>query len=673
MRIKSTTLLGVTFMVLAALALSTFGWLSYSRYRTEMGDSMRKSGMLLCSALAHEISTYLDLHATVLKTAAGRIDVDPGAFAAVKQSFSASGRIILLNERGRVVFPSDSADYGYDLSYREFFDIPWRYGRTYVSASFIEEQSYFPTSVVSLKVGNFVVAGYLTLNSLDSYVQGLPSMGSGSVAVIDRNGYFIAHQEGQRVSQRRSAGLEPWFQGRSFPGSMIIGSGGQATLVSWSPVNDSSGWTVIHTQSLEAFTVTGTVMFQSVVLIIVLYLGVAAVAVVLLLRLARHDMDRLLANAASIAEGDYGPHPGAERFSDYMELSQRFESMANALGEREQTVRENETRLRAILDFIPVPGMILDDSGRLLLVNRAMQATFGWDLEDLPDMDACWVKLYPDPGYRANVMSNWTSYLDKLGRTGRQPENFKGVLRCKDGSNKLVQADAAMIADRTVVVYVDVTDSTRAAETLRQSLAEKEVLLKEIHHRVKNNLQMVISLLSLQAGVSVGPDGRHPFSDSVDRIQVMSSIHELLYQSNDLSHVYLNEFAGNIAQWLLSTAPVGAVPELLLDVQKVPLTIDQAIPCGLMLNEMLTNSLKYAFDEFHPNPQLRVGAWLENGRLTLQAGDNGKGLPPAVDPATSDSLGMQLIVSLCSQLGADWKLSREGGTTWRVTFSLDEL
>jgi two-component sensor histidine kinase len=200
------------------------------------------------------------------------------------------------------------------------------------------------------------------------------------------------------------------------------------------------------------------------------------------------------------------------------------------------------------------------------------------------------------------------------------------------------------------------------------SLKEKEILLKEIHHRVKNNLQLIISLLNLKAQTSGMDDGA--FIDSIDRVRVMATIHELLYESHDFSHIDLGEYIHTIVDWIMASYAYGPViPQVALELSIIDLDIDSAIPCGLIINELLTNAIKYAFDPPVADATIRILTRVtQEGFVELVFADNGKGIPSGIDPDTVHSLGVQLIVALSSQLQGSWQLSRDGGTTWTIRF-----
>lgn len=206
-------------------------------------------------------------------------------------------------------------------------------------------------------------------------------------------------------------------------------------------------------------------------------------------------------------------------------------------------------------------------------------------------------------------------------------------------------------------------------EVLKASLREKEVLLKEIHHRVKNNLQVISSLLNLQSGSITAPAVLAIFTESQNRIKSMALIHERLYQSKDLAHIDFSEYVRTLTNHLYRSYVVNTnLIRLAIHVDNIHLNVDTAIPCGLMLNELVSNALKYAF------PQGRKGeidislVRREDERLVLIVKDNGVGLPHDMDIKSSKSLGLKLVNILTQQLQGDLQYHVDNGTAFQLTF-----
>jgi two-component sensor histidine kinase/CheY-like chemotaxis protein len=232
------------------------------------------------------------------------------------------------------------------------------------------------------------------------------------------------------------------------------------------------------------------------------------------------------------------------------------------------------------------------------------------------------------------------------------------------------QISAALLARsiRHALQRADILAALRMAETrLRASVREKEILLQEVHHRVKNNLQIIKSLLRLQA-YAVGDPALHElFRDSQNRVHAMALVHEQLYRAQDLAHVdcaaYLRELAGSVlrsyeaqsARVVLTCAIDGALA----------LEIDTAIPLGLILTELVSNSLKHAFPADRTGT-ITVGLHTTAETLTLTECDDGVGLPATVDFRTTSSLGLQLVSDLTDQLGGAVTIDRRGGTAFQI-------
>jgi len=212
----------------------------------------------------------------------------------------------------------------------------------------------------------------------------------------------------------------------------------------------------------------------------------------------------------------------------------------------------------------------------------------------------------------------------------------------------------------------DITERRRVEEQIRTSLAEKETLLKEIHHRVKNNLQIISSLLNLQTRYIKDGPALELFNESQNRVKSMALIHEKLYNSRDFSSIDFSDYVRSLAGDLFrSYGALSRSVSFKLDVRDVHLNIERAIPCGLIINELISNALKHAFRDMSDG-ELSVRFCPQNGRYLLSIHDNGAGMPPNLDWRNTRTLGMQLVMSLVAQLGGEIQLVQEQGTEFRI-------
>jgi two-component sensor histidine kinase len=222
-------------------------------------------------------------------------------------------------------------------------------------------------------------------------------------------------------------------------------------------------------------------------------------------------------------------------------------------------------------------------------------------------------------------------------------------------------------------VQRELAERERVEKQILESLHEKEVLLKEIHHRVKNNLQVVSSLLSLQMRYAAEERTVDVLRDSQMRIHSMALIHEKLYQSANLADVDVGEYVRSLAVHLKRTYSGGATAEVAISVEVPPvrLGIDAAVPCALIINELITNALKHAFHN-HPGRGAIIvrGCVLTDGRLELEVADNGVGMPAGINIGDPATLGMRLIRSLIQQLDGDIAMSNDRGAVVRLRFPI---
>lgn len=216
----------------------------------------------------------------------------------------------------------------------------------------------------------------------------------------------------------------------------------------------------------------------------------------------------------------------------------------------------------------------------------------------------------------------------------------------------------------------EISERKQAELRLNVSLTEKEALLKEIHHRVKNNLQVISSLLHLQSRQVTTPETLEIFRESQNRIRSMAMIHEKLYQAPDLAQIDFAEYTYSLVGYLFRAYGINTdAVRLQIDIMNIVLGLDIAIPCGLIINELVSNALKYAFGPDQAGT-IYVGlAPMPSKQLCLMVRDNGRGLPPTLDFRRTDSFGLQLVTLLTEQIDGVVELERNGGTTFRITFS----
>ena len=228
----------------------------------------------------------------------------------------------------------------------------------------------------------------------------------------------------------------------------------------------------------------------------------------------------------------------------------------------------------------------------------------------------------------------------------------------------------------TVVTFNDITERKKVSDQIEGSLREKEVLLREIHHRVKNNLQIISSLLNLQVGFTADKKTNEILEESKNRVKSMALIHEKLYQTKNFMSLDIHEFITELIDNLFNSYGTETSDiKLDLQIENVNINADQAVYVGLIVNELVSNSLKHAFNKLQPelkgDTQKKISICFQkdlNGWYTITIGDNGCGFPKNIDFKNTESLGLQLVMSLVKQLEGEISKSDNVGTEYFVKF-----
>lgn len=333
----------------------------------------------------------------------------------------------------------------------------------------------------------------------------------------------------------------------------------------------------------------------------------------------------------------------------------------------EEALRESEARYRAIGESIDYGVWVCAPDGRNIYASESFLKLVGLTQEQCSNFG--WGEvLHPEDA--ARTLAAWR----KCARTGGlwdMEHRFRGA----DGQWHSVLARGVPVRDERgqitcwAGINLDISRLKQAEERLKGSLHEKEVLLKEIHHRVKNNLQVISSLVDLQAAALDNPVLHGLFQNVRDRVRSMALVHEKLYQSESLARVDFAEYARSLLTylWRAHGSPAVSV-RLTLDLHPVLLSVETAVPCGLILNELATNTLKHAFrgrSEGEVTVALDTGV---DGRVRLVVRDNGVGLAAGRDWRQSGSLGLRLVPMLAKQLNGVVEASNDGGAEFRLTF-----
>ena len=356
---------------------------------------------------------------------------------------------------------------------------------------------------------------------------------------------------------------------------------------------------------------------------------------------------------------------------------QELENQNTKSKRAEVALRESEHRWKFAIEGSGDGLWDWDIVASTVFYSTQWKAMLGFSEDDISNALVEWSKrVHPDD--LAQAMAEVEAHFN--GTTSLYINEHR--VSCKDGSWKwiltrglVVIRDALGKPLRMIGTHSDITERKLGEETIRSSLLEKEALLQEVHHRVKNNLQVINSLLRLESGRSAVPNTKDVLNDMQGRIRSMALLHESLYRSSTFAAVDLGAYLRQIATQsfrALAVSP-GAV-QLRLDIASVHVVMEQAAPCGLIVNELISNCLKHGF------PDGRGGeVWIELGlvdggpQMRLRVGDTGVGLPADFESKRSHSLGLELVVDLVEQLEGTLEIGPVPTAVFTVTFTPAEV
>jgi PAS domain S-box-containing protein len=346
----------------------------------------------------------------------------------------------------------------------------------------------------------------------------------------------------------------------------------------------------------------------------------------------------------------------------------------------EAALRQSEEQFRRVFEDAPLAiGLLELNQYRVFRSNAAMHEVFGRSASELSTLTLA------DITHPADLEDDLSHVQELIAGTRSRFQMEKRMFR-KNGQMVYVMLTATLLRSALgeplycIGMIEDITERKQAERQLRASLQEKEVLLKEIHHRVKNNLQIISSLLRMQSRQVQDSQTGLLLQESQNRVQSMALIHEQLYQSPDLAQIDFAEYVRQLVTNLFRSYGVSR-QTIALDIAThgLHLTLNTAIPCGLIVNELVSNSLKYAFPSrgTGDTPTANISIWLQEvdaglqggpRRRTLMVRDNGIGIAPDIDWQTGASLGLRIVRNLVTQLQGDIHLNTVRGTCFYITF-----
>jgi len=340
----------------------------------------------------------------------------------------------------------------------------------------------------------------------------------------------------------------------------------------------------------------------------------------------------------------------------------------------EEALQQSKDELNVVFNCANDGLVLCDKTGKILRVNKYIVEIGGYAEEEFVGKRLNALKMLP-----LKSISKMTTIFSKLIKG--QEISFEAEVTTKKGEMKVVEIHNSFLkkegkVERVVAVLRDITERKLAENKIKKSLKEKEILLQEIHHRVKNNMQVILSLIMLQYDVCQEEKIKELFQKTYSRVKAMCLVHEKLYKSDDYSNINIRGYIEHLVLELFDSYGVDPSRiQLELLVEIVDMNIKESLPLGLIINELVSNSLKYAFPakvkrkgKIHISLQPK-----NNNEFQLLIGDDGVGIPEHIDPFKSNTLGLRMVnILVKNQLDGHFKLNRRKGTLYTICFTTEK-
>ena len=405
---------------------------------------------------------------------------------------------------------------------------------------------------------------------------------------------------------------------------------------------------------------------QTVIFITLVIVLIAGLITIFLTKITLGPIQKLVAATQRIARGDLSFKVAVKARDEIGTLANSFNRMLEDLSKSRDELVSSKAYTDNIIKSMADTLIVVDSGGEIQTINPATVEHLGYKEDEL---------IGKPVGMLFVEERSKETKPEILIREG-ELRNYETCYRAKDGERIPILFSSSMTKDKddSIISIVctarDITERKRAEEQIQASLREKEILLKEVHHRVKNNLQVISSLINLQVrGIKKNKYALEMLRESQNRIRTIALIHEKLYQSRDLVRIDFAEYIRILTNDLFSSYGVKSdAITLKINVSNVFLDLDTAIPCGLIINELVSNSLRHAFSE-DMKGEIRIDLYTDkDNKFNLIVRDNGVGFPKDLNFRSTKTLGLQLINTLTNQLGGAIELDTSSGTTFKITF-----
>ncbi len=564
-----------------------------------------------------------------------------------------------LDSEGRLqsIAPSDNASLGLDLSAEASYQEIHRGKAFYWSDAFLSSATNSLAVTAALPVFPGSLEAQLSLTPLSDMVRSALFLPGDFAAVVDQFGAVIAHSDTEILWHGESYGHAPLVR-QSLGGQEVSGKEtlrGEVGLVSAVPLAQTRWSVVVFRPWSAVLAPVEKARAALVALLLASDLLLAGGGTVFLLRLSR-SLRRFSENAQRIAQGSFVENVAVD-FHEFSDLAHSFRRMQKRIFRREHALRESEERYRTLVEVAPGGMVLLDAAGIIRVANaRALALLRCADVESLVGKRG----LDFLPNERREPVRQTSQEVVALPR-GHVHRSEELILR-PDGTSFLAELHFSGLRSPEgdpsglVLVFQDISERKSAELALRRALADKEVLLREVHHRVKNNLQVICSMMELQSRKAQSSALAAAIRKAALRILTISTAHDMLYRTSSFAEVPMRAYVEHVLG--IHRFSSENAPRISCDVDETVLPLDQAIPCGLILHELMGNAMQHAFAG--RDPGVVVARLRTQGNVVYMAvHDDGNGMPPHVQG--TPGLGFAIVTVLTAQLEGSFTVKNSGG------------
>lgn len=353
------------------------------------------------------------------------------------------------------------------------------------------------------------------------------------------------------------------------------------------------------------------------------------------------------------------------------EMAQAFGRLAalSLMNNRDaKKIKWQQSFSEQLLETAQVIILMLDGEGRIVRFNKYMEKLSGYSLKEVKGKD--WFSAFIPDDIRDNIKKKYNESI-----TGKNVRGNINPIKTKNGGKRIIEWFDSTLeghdgkSKSIIAIGVDITERQEHLEIISDTLNEKEILIRELYHRIKNNMQVICGFLRLQQKYTDSEEVRESLLDAENRVMAMGLVHGMLYKSTDLSRIRLDNFISELADLIgQSHDSIGRNIEFDFKMEKINVLIDTAVPTGLIINELVTNCFKHAFPESGGKITINVNRVGEN-RIRILIKDNGAGLPPNFKPEKLRSLGLNTVINIAEQqLDGQIRYISKKGLSWEIEF-----